>query len=86
MSFDKLNVCGAGDAVRQDGVPVGLHGAGHPPAQRPAVDPRRRVHRQVLHRVRRREQAPRFRAGRLGRSLHPPPLSLHALCRYKYSL
>lgn len=55
----------AGDTVRQDGVPVRVHGAGHPAAQRAAVDPRRRVHRQVLHRVRHAEQTSRVRARRL---------------------
>lgn len=63
-------MCGvAGVAVRQDGVPVRLHGAGHPAAQRAAVDPGRRVHRQVLHGVRRGQPPHRLRARRLSRSL-----------------
>lgn len=63
------DVC-AGVAVRQDGVPVGLHGAGHPAAQRAAVDPGRRVHRQVLHGIRRGRQASRLRARRLAVRQH----------------
>lgn len=63
-------------AVRQDGVPVRVHGAGHPAAQRPAVDPGRRVHRQVLHRVRRRQPPHRLRARRLGLGDDADPMYL----------
>lgn len=69
----------AGVAVRQDGVPVGLHGAGRAAAQRAAVDPGRRLHRQVLHRVRRRQQAHRLRARRLASSGIPPSLLFYVV-------
>lgn len=61
----KLSTRSAGVAIRQDGVPVWLHGPGHPAAQRPALDPGRRVHRQVLHGVRHGQPAAGFRALRL---------------------
>ena len=43
---------GAGVAGRHDRVPERLHGHGHPPAWRAALDPGRRLHRALLHRVR----------------------------------
>lgn len=57
-------------------MPVRVHGAGHPSAERAAVDPGRRLHRQVLHRLRHGEQAARVRARRLAPLQHPRTLNL----------